>query len=129
MAPQMEFSMKIDNHKKLLSFWTNHYQKRQVSGLSRAEYCRANTLKRAQMMYWEKQLESGKSENSSENSVAPRPAFVRAVVSEDLKEKSTGCGGASAQPLRLTLGGESWVEFSPASDVQWIARIIHAMRG
>ena len=41
----------------LRHFWQSHIDSWTISGLSQAEYCRQNSLKRHQFAYWKKRLQ------------------------------------------------------------------------
>lgn len=41
----------------LRQFWQSHLDSWTISGLSQAEYCRQNSLKRHQFAYWKKRLQ------------------------------------------------------------------------
>ena len=72
------------DQQKAIAVWTPHIDKKQSTGVSRAEYCRNNKLVNHQMAYWENRLRSQISEKKLPINKQPiTNDFVKAVIVDE----------------------------------------------
>ena len=97
------------------SFWKQHIDSWQETGLTQAEYCRQHNLKHHQLVYWKKRFLKTETEVS----------FVP-LKFEDLLDLS-----AQQQPASLTLviNNQFKIEIRAGFDSQLLRQLILALRG
>jgi len=97
------------------SFWKQHIDNWQETGLTQAEYCRRNNLKHHQLVYWKKRFLKTETDVS----------FVPLKL-EDLLDIPARPDAAS---LSLVLNNHFKIEISAGFDAQLLRQVIIALRG
>jgi hypothetical protein len=97
------------------SYWKQHIDSWQETGLTQTEYCRHHNLKHHQLVYWKKRFLKSETDAS----------FVP-VKLEDLLD-------IPAQPKRaslsLVINNHFKIEICPGFDAQLLRQLIFALRG
>ena len=111
----MEQLSRAEQLEQKRTFWKQHIDSWQQTGLSQAEYCRHHNLKHHQMVYWKKRFLNTETEVS----------FVPLKL-EDLLD-------IPAQPeqpsLRLVINDQFKIEISAGFDALLLRQVIVALRG
>ena len=97
------------------TYWKQHIDSWQETGLTQTEYCRRHNLKHHQLVYWKKRflkIEAGVS-------------FVP-VKLDDLLDPPTQSDCAA---LSLVINKHLKIEIRPGFDVQLLRQLIFALRG
>ena len=97
------------------SYWKQHIESWQETGLTQAEYCRRHNLKHYQLVYWKKRF------LKTETSVSFVPLKL-----EDLLEMPTRQDQAS---LILVINNQFKIEIRAGFDAQLLRQLIFALRG
>ena len=97
------------------SFWKQHIDSWQETGLTQAEYCRQHNLKHHQLVYWKKRY------LKTETNVSFVP-----LKFEDLLDLSVRQEPA---PLTLVINSEFKIEIRAGFDRQLLQQLILALRG
>ena len=97
------------------TYWKQHIDSWQETGLSQSEYCRRNNLKHHQLVYWKKRF------LKTETGVSFVPVKI-----EDLLDMPTQPDRAS---LFLVINDLFKVEIRPGFDAQLLRQLIFALRG
>jgi hypothetical protein len=96
------------------TYWKQHIESWQQTGLTQAEYCRQHNLKHYQLVYWKKHFLKTETDVS----------FVRLKL-EDLLDISSGPDRA---PLCLVIDNHFKVEIRAGFDAQLLRQLIFALR-
>ena len=97
------------------SYWKQHIDSWQETGLTQTEYCRQHKLKHHQLVYWKKRFLKATTDVS----------FVP-IKLEDLLEMPAAPESA---PLSLLINNHLKVEIRPGFDAQLLRQLIFALRG
>ena len=97
------------------SYWKQHIDRWQETGLTQAEYCRRHNLKHHQLVYWKKRFSHTKTGVS----------FVSLKLG-DLLDRPTQSDRAS---LCLVIDHHFKVEIRAGFDAQLLRQLIFALRG
>jgi hypothetical protein len=97
------------------TYWRQHIEHWQQTGLTQAEYCRRHNLKHYQLVYWKKRF------SKTETHVSFVPLKL-----EDLLDISSGPDQA---PLCLVIDNHFKVEIRAGFDPQILRQLIFALRG
>lgn len=97
------------------TYWKQHIDSWQQTGLTQTEYCRRHNLKHHQLVYWKKRFLKTQTDVS----------FVRLKL-EDLLDISSGPDQA---PLCLVIDNHFKVEIRAGFDPQLLRQLIVALRG
>ena len=97
------------------SYWKQHIDAWQETGLTQVEYCRQHNLKHHQLVYWKKRFLKTEADVS----------FVP-IKLEDLLDIPTSSDNAS---LSLVVNNHFKIEIRPGFDVQLLRQLIFALRG
>ena len=97
------------------SYWKQHIDSWQETGLSQTEYCRQHNLKHHQLVYWKKRFVKTETGTS----------FV-ALKFEDLLDIPSRPDHAS---LSLVINNYFKVEIRPGFDAQLLRQLVFALRG
>lgn len=97
------------------SYWKQHIDSWQETGLTQSEYCRRNNLKHHQLVYWKKRFLKTETDAS----------FV-ALRFEDLLEVPNRPDQAS---LSLVINDHFKVEIRAGFDAQLLRQLIFALQG
>jgi hypothetical protein len=97
------------------SYWKQHIESWQETGLTQTEYCRRHNLKHHQLVYWKKQFLKTKTDAS----------FV-ALRFEDLQDMPAPLDCAA---LCLVINNHFKVEIRPGFDAQLLRQLIFTLRG
>jgi hypothetical protein len=98
---QVPQALPVDDADRV-SFWTQHLQDWQRSGLSQAAYVRQHQLPLARFGYWKRKLDSD----------ATRTGFVRVTVAP------------STAPVRIHHRSGTLIECLPGTDIQWLRDLL-----
>jgi hypothetical protein len=96
------------------SYWKQHIECWQETGLTQAEYCRRHNLKHHQLVYWKKRYLTTQTDVS----------FVPLKL-KDLLDISTRQDQA---PLTLVINNQFKIEISAGFDAQLLRQVILALR-
>ena len=97
------------------SYWKQHIECWQETGLTQAEYCRRHNLKHHQLVYWKKRF------LKTETGVSFVPLKL-----EDLLDIPTGQDQAS---LTLIINNQFKVDIRAGFDAHLLRQLIFALRG
>jgi hypothetical protein len=97
------------------SYWKQHIDAWQKTGLTQVEYCRQHNLKHHQLVYWKKRFLKTETDVS----------FVP-IKLEDLLDIPASPENAS---LSLVVNNHFKIEIRPGFDVQLLRQLIFALRG
>jgi hypothetical protein len=97
------------------TFWKQHIDSWQETGLTQAEYCRRHNLKHYQLVYWKKRFLKTETDVS----------FVP-IKLEDLLDIPAPPESAS---LSLAINNHFKIEIRPGFDAQLLRELIFALRG
>ena len=97
------------------SYWKQHIDAWQETGLTQVEYCRQHNLKHHQLVYWKKRFLKTEADVS----------FVP-IKLEDLLDIPAPSESAS---LSLVVNNHFKIEIRPGFDVQLLRQLIFALRG
>ena len=97
------------------SYWKQHIDSWQETGLTQAEYCRRHNLKHHQLVYWKKRF------SHTETGVSFVPLKL-----EDWLAIPTGQNQAS---LTLAINNDFKIKISAGFDAQLLRQLIIALRG
>ena len=97
------------------SYWKQHIDSWQQTGLTQVEYCRQHNLKHHQLVYWKKRFLKTETDVS----------FVSLKL-EDLMEMPTRQDQAS---LTLVISNQFKIEIRAGFDTQLLRQLIFALRG
>jgi hypothetical protein len=97
------------------SYWKQHINSWQETGLTQTEYCRQHNLKHHQLVYWKKRFLKTETDVS----------FVP-IKLEDLLDIPAPLESAS---LSLVINNHFKIEIRPGFDVQLLRQLIFALRG
>ena len=97
------------------SFWKQHIDSWQQTGLTQTEYCRRHNLKHHQLVYWRKRFLKTETDVS----------FVPLQL-EDLLDLPTGQRQA---PLVLVINDQFKIEIRAGFDAHLLQQLIFALRG
>ena len=111
----MEQLSRAEQLEQKRTYWKQHIDSWQETGLSQTEYCRQHNLKHHQLVYWKKRFVKTETDTS----------FV-ALKFEDLLDLPTQPDRAS---LSLVINSHFKVEISPGFDAQLLRQLIFALRG
>ena len=111
----MEQISRAEQIEQKRTYWKEHIERWQETGLTQAEYCRQNNLKHHQLVYWKKRFVQTETDTS----------FV-ALRFEDLLEIPSRPDHAS---LSLVINDHFKVEIRPGFDAHLLGQLIFALRG
>ena len=97
------------------SYWRQHIDSWQQTGLTQAEYCRQHNLKHHQLVYWRKRF----LKTETEVSFVPLPL-------DDLLDPPTLQKQA---PLVLVINNQFKIEIRAGFDTQLFQQLLFALRG
>ena len=97
------------------SYWKQHIECWQETGLTQTEYCRRHNLKQHQLVYWKKRF------SHTETGVS-----FAALKLEDLLDTPAQSNRA---PLCLVINNHFKVEIRAGFDAQLLRQLIFALRG
>ena len=97
------------------SYWKQHIDSWQETGLTQTEYCRRNNLKHHQLVYWKKRF------LKSETDVSFVP-----IKLEDFLEIPAPSDSAS---ISLVVNNHLKIEIKAGFDAQLLRQLIFALRG
>ena len=111
----MDQLSRAEQHEQKRSYWKQHIDSWQETGLTQVEYCRQNNLKHHQLVYWKKRFLKTETDVS----------FVP-IKLEDLLDIPAAPQSAS---LSLVINNHFKIEIRPGFDVQLLRPLIFALRG
>ena len=111
----MDKQARAEQLEQLRSFWKQHIDSWQETGLTQAEYCRQHNLKHHQLVYWKKRFLK----------TATEVSFVPLKL-DDLLDISTPPTQAS---LSLVINHHFRIEIRAGFDAQLLRQVIVALRG
>ena len=111
----MEELSRAEQLEQKRTYWRQHIEHWQQTGLTQTEYCRQQNLKHHQLVYWKKRF------LKTETNVS----FVRLKL-EDLPDISSELDQA---PLCLVIDNHFKVEIRAGFDPQLLRQLIFALRG
>ena len=97
------------------TYWKQHIDSWQETGLTQAEYCRRHNLKHYQLVYWKKRF------LKTETAVSFVPLELERLL-------DIPCQQARA-PLCLVINNNFKIEISAGFDPQLLRQLIFALRG
>ena len=110
----MEQLSRAEQLEQKRTYWKQHIDSWQETGLTQAEYCRRNNLKHHQLLYWKKRFLKTQTDVS----------FVPLKL-EDLLDLSTRQDQA---PLIVVINNQFKIEISAGFDAQLLRQVIFALR-
>ncbi len=111
----MEQLSRAEQLEQKRSFWKQHIDSWQQTGLTQIEYCRRHNLKHHQLVYWRKRFLKTETDVS----------FVPLQL-EDLLDLPASQEQA---PLTLVVNNQFKIEIRAGFDVQLLRQLIFALRG
>ena len=111
----MEQISRAEQLEQKRTFWKQHIESWQETGLTQTEYCRRNNLKHHQLVYWKKRFLKTETDVS----------FVP-VKLEDLLDIPAQVDQAS---LYLVINNHLKIEIRAGFDVRLLRQLIFALRG
>jgi hypothetical protein len=111
----MEQISRAEQLEQKRTYWKQHIESWQETGLTQAEYCRRNNLKHHQLVYWKKRFLKTETDVS----------FVPLKL-EDLLDIPAQPEGA---PLCLVINNCFKIEISAGFDAQLLRQLIFALGG
>jgi hypothetical protein len=97
------------------SYWKQHIDSWQETGLNQAEYCRQHKLKHHQLVYWKKRF------LKTETDVSFVPLKLEDLLDIPARPESVS--------LSLVINNHFKVEIRPGFDAQLLRQLIFALRG
>ena len=111
----MEQLSRAEQLEQKRTFWKQHIESWQETGLTQLEYCRRNNLKHHQLVYWKKRFLKTQTEVS----------FVPLKL-EDLLDTPAQLDRA---PLNLVIHNQFKIEIRAGFDALLLRQVIVALRG
>jgi len=111
----MEALSRAEQLEQKRSYWKQHIDSWQQTGLTQVEYCRQHNLKHHQLVYWKKRFLKTETDVS----------FVPLKL-EDLLDLPTGQDQSS---LTLAINNQFKIEIRAGFDPQLLRQLIFALRG
>ena len=97
------------------SYWKQHIDSWQETGLTQAEYCRRHNLKHYQLVYWKKRF------LKTETAVSFVPLELEDLLNIPCQQDRA--------PLCLVINNHFKIEISAGFDPQLLRQLIFALRG
>jgi hypothetical protein len=96
------------------TYWKQHIDRWQETGLTQTEYCRRNNLKHHQLVYWKKRF------LKTETDVSFFPLKLEDLLDLPARRDQT--------PLTLVINNQFKIEISTGFDAQLLRQVIFALR-
>jgi len=111
----MEELSRAEQIEQKRSFWKQHIDSWQETGLTQAEYCRQHNLKHHQLVYWKKRF------LKTETSVSFVPLKLGDLMEMPARPDQTS--------LTLVISNQFKIEIRAGFDAQLLRQLIFALRG
>ena len=112
----MEQMSRAEQLEQKRTYWKQHIDSWQQTGLTQAEYCRRHNLKHHQLVYWKKRFLKTETDVS----------FVPLKLEDLLDIPSSGPEHAS---LTLVIDNQFKIQIRAGFDAQLLRQLIFALRG
>ena len=111
----MEQKSRVEQLEQKRTYWKQHIDSWQETGLSQAEYCRRHSLKHHQLVYWKKRF------LKSETDVSFVPLKLEDLLDMPAREDRA--------PLCLVINHHFKIEIRAGFDAQLLRQLIFALQG